>query len=82
MTVTATLTSKGQITIPKEIREALGVDAGDRVDFTLEADGSVRMEVRRRDLASLAGLLHRPGSQRLSVEEMDEAIARHLAERP
>jgi AbrB family looped-hinge helix DNA binding protein len=82
MTVTATLTSKGQVTIPKEIREALGVDAGDRVDFTLEADGSVRMEVRRRDLASLAGLLHRPGLRRLSVEEMDEAIARHLAERP
>ncbi|MCL4837247.1 MAG: AbrB/MazE/SpoVT family DNA-binding domain-containing protein [Thermoanaerobaculia bacterium] len=82
MTVTATLTSKGQITIPKEIREALGVDAGGWVDFTLEADGSVRMAVRRRELASVAGLLHRPGFERLSVEEMDEAIARHLAERP
>ncbi len=82
MTIMATLTSKGQVTIPKKIREALGVEAGDRVDFTLEADGSVRMAVRRRSIASLAGLLHRPGLRRLTVEEMDEAIARHLAERP
>ena len=37
----ATVTSKGQITIPKEIRETLGVDAGTTMEFTLDEDGNL-----------------------------------------
>jgi AbrB family looped-hinge helix DNA binding protein len=81
MTETATMTSKGQITIPKRIRERLGLDAGDKVDFLLSPDGSVRMEVRRQNVRELAGMLHRPGMKALTVEQMDAAVARHLRAR-
>jgi AbrB family looped-hinge helix DNA binding protein len=78
----ATLTSKGQVTIPKPVREALGIDAGDEIDFVLAANGSVRLEVRRRDVRELAGSLRTADGKRLarlSLAQMDAAIARHLA---
>jgi AbrB family looped-hinge helix DNA binding protein len=81
MTETATMTSKGQLTIPKKIRDRLGLDAGDRVDFVVGDDGVVRLEVRRRDARDLAGMLHRKGMKRLTVEQMDEAIARRFGAR-
>lgn len=73
---TATITSKGQVTIPKEVREALGLSTGDRLEFRLLEAGDVRLSVRRRLLSELAGMLHRKGEQRLSVAEMEEAIGR------
>jgi AbrB family looped-hinge helix DNA binding protein len=76
---TATITSKGQVTIPKPVRDALRLAAGDRLEFALAADGGVRLEVRRRDARELAGLLHRPQGKRLTVAEMDAAIARAAA---
>ena len=72
----ATLTSKGQVTIPKPVRDALGLETGDRVQFRTAPDGSIRLEATKRDALSLAGLLHRPGRNKLSVAEMDAAIAR------
>lgn len=75
---TATLTSKGQVTIPKAVRDALGLATGDRVEFRRLADGSIRLEAARRDARALAGLLHRPGRKRLSIAAMDAAIARRL----
>ncbi len=44
----ATVTSKGQITVPNALRQALGVTAGDRLRFVREADGSIRLEARKR----------------------------------
>jgi AbrB family looped-hinge helix DNA binding protein len=44
----ATVTSKGQITVPNASRQALGVTAGDRLRFVREADGSIRLEARKR----------------------------------
>jgi antitoxin PrlF len=77
----ATLTSKGQITIPKEIREALEVEAGDRLDFVL--DGARRVVVRpvAADVEGLKGFLHRPGRRAVSIEEMDAAIVRQHGRR-
>jgi AbrB family looped-hinge helix DNA binding protein len=49
----ATLTSKGQTTIPKEIRESLGMKPGDRMTFTLMHDGTVVMRVKRRKVLDL-----------------------------
>jgi antitoxin PrlF len=46
MTTDATLTSKGQMTIPKAIRESLGMKAGDRMTFTLMPDGLVVLRVK------------------------------------
>ncbi|MFG6429475.1 AbrB/MazE/SpoVT family DNA-binding domain-containing protein [Roseateles sp. LYH14W] len=66
----ATLTAKGQTTIPKEIRERLGLEAGDKLTFTTLSDGTVVMRAKTRRLLDLAGSLTRPGQPSVSVEEM------------
>lgn len=71
----ATITSKGQVTIPKEVRDALQVSAGDVLDFQAEADGSFRVQARKVHVSALAGILNRKGQRRVSLEEMDAAIA-------
>lgn len=77
----AKLTAKGQITIPKKVREHLSCSTGDRIDFQIEDDGSVRIERRTRDFRELRGLLHREGQRTVTVEEMDEGIRRRMAEK-
>ena len=71
---TAKVTSKGQITIPKPVREALGVRTGDRVVFQVREDGVVEMRPRTGDLLSLAGMLVAENAG-VTVEDMDTAIA-------
>lgn len=71
----ATMTSKGQITVPKEVRDELGLEAGARVLFVRVGEGQYRLVARTGDVADLAGLLRRPGQERVSLERMDEAIA-------
>jgi AbrB family looped-hinge helix DNA binding protein len=66
----ATLTSKGQTTIPKAIRDSLSMKAGDRMTFTLMPDGTVVMRVKTRRVADLAGVLHRQGRKPLPVEQL------------
>lgn len=73
---TATLTSKGQVTLPKAVRDALQIHTGDRLDFTPAPDGAYRIEVRRECPMSLAGILHRKGRRPVSVREMDRGIER------
>ena len=75
---TATLTTKGQITVPKEVREHLGVDTGDRLSFTVQPDGSVIVTPITRHFRELGGLLHRPGQRPVSISQMDEGIARRM----
>ena len=70
----ATVTSKGQITLPKEIREGLGVQPGDRVLFWRDAEGRVIVEAETLDLRTLRGMLRGRGP-RLTVEQMNEVIA-------
>jgi len=74
----ATVTSKGQITLPKEVREHLHVGEGDRVEFLIDEGGEVRVRPVAGSVESLFGLLHRPGAPSRSVEEIDEEIARVL----
>ena len=74
----AKVTAKGQITLPKEIRTALGLDLGDRVQFFVRADGVVELRARTRDLLSLAGMLE-PRRTGVSVEDMDRAVAAMFA---
>lgn len=71
---TATLTSKGQATIPKDIRDRLQLKQGDRLDFTLLPDGSVRMVAQNLDIAALHGILPKP-AKAVSIDEMNRAIA-------
>ena len=76
---TSTLTSKGQVTVPKQVRERLGLRPGDRVNFAIEEGGEVRLRVDRVDVASLRGLLRRPGRRPVSLERMHDAIRRGAA---
>ena len=66
----ATLTSKGQTTIPKEIRDGLSMKAGDRMTFTLMPDGTVVMRVKTKRVAELAGALHKKGRKPVPVEQL------------
>lgn len=77
---TATLTSKGQMTLPKEIRDDLNLKPGDKVEF-VKIGGRYELRPRNRNAADLAGILHRPGMKAKTVEEMDEGIAEAVMER-
>jgi AbrB family looped-hinge helix DNA binding protein len=70
---TAKLTSRGQTTIPKSIREALRLQPGDRVEFILEGD-HVTLRRAGADLTALDGMLDRSDREPASVEAMNEAI--------
>lgn len=70
----ATVTSKGQITIPAGVRRQLGLRAGDRIDFVVEAGGEVRLKPKKRPLEDLLGILRGSGKKPLSVEEMHETV--------
>lgn len=71
----STLTSKGQITIPKVVREALHLEAGDKVYFDLREDGTVLLVARNEPVESLFGVLKAKARLRrpLTVEEMNPA---------
>ncbi len=67
MSTDATLTSKGQTTIPKAIRDGLHMKAGDRMTFTLMPDGVVIMRVKNKHVSELAGLLYKKGRKPVPV---------------
>ena len=77
----ATVTTKGQVTIPKAVRDHLKLETGARLDFVIEDDGTVVVKPVTRHVRELAGLLHRPGRRRVTVREMNEAIGAHLRKR-
>jgi antitoxin PrlF len=75
-----TMTSKGQLTIPKDVREQLGLKPGTRFFVTVR-DGEVVALPKNKKLADLAGILGRPPNGRsLTIEEIDAAIADAAAE--
>lgn len=65
-----TLTSKGQTTIPKDIRDQLGLKAGDRLTFTLLPDGTVILRVKNQSLINLGGCLQQENQPTVSIEQM------------
>lgn len=71
---TSTLTSKGQITVPKPIREHLHVAEGDQVDFAIAPNGDVVMHRLIGSVDALAGIFHRPHRKAVSLQDMDNAI--------
>jgi antitoxin PrlF len=66
----STITTKGQTTIPKHIRDGLGLKPKDQVHFTLLADGTVIMRAKKRSLTELYGTLRKPGGKALKLAEM------------
>jgi AbrB family looped-hinge helix DNA binding protein len=70
---TATITSKGQITIPKPVRDELGLREGDRVAFRVLEDGRVVIEPETVEILDLKGAL-KPKRKGITLADMDEAI--------
>lgn len=77
----ATLTSKGQITLPKEIRERLGLDAGSMLDFQVLPDNTLTARAIKPDARRIRGLLKSPHAAPLTAAQMDEGIAQHARDR-
>ena len=69
---TATLTSKGQVTIPADVRQRLGLEAGDRIEF-VEMDGGYAIKPAIDDVRSLKGLLRKPAKP-VSIEDMNDTV--------
>ena len=69
----STLTSKGQTTIPKAIREYLDLKPGDRIDFVTEGD-RVYLKPINRTVKRLSGILHRPDGPTLTLAEIEAGI--------
>ncbi|MFA5538709.1 MAG: type II toxin-antitoxin system PrlF family antitoxin [Gemmobacter sp.] len=75
----STVTVKGQTTLPRDVRAALGLKSGDKVRYVV-MNGEVRL-MKARPVAELEGLLARPGRKPVSLEEMDDAIASGASDR-
>jgi antitoxin PrlF len=75
---TATLTSKGQITIPANVRHDLKVDAGDRVEFVQIAPGRYEFVAATQNVTELKGMFGKP-SGTVSIDDMNKAIAKRGA---
>jgi antitoxin PrlF len=75
----ATLTSKGQITIPSRVREALGLEKGDRVEFVEQAKGQFAIIAATCSVHELKGMFQRKGRKAVSIEEMNATIVRRAS---
>lgn len=71
---TATITTKGQITIPVDVRQSLHIDAGDQVEFVEMEPGQYLFIAANRSVTELKGMFGKP-KKIVSIEEMNRAIA-------
>ena len=76
---TSTVTSKGQITLPRDVRQVLGLSAGDKVDF-VEVEGGFKLVPLRKDVRALKGRFAGRVKRPVTLEEMDDAIAQAAAQ--
>ncbi|PRB04344.1 AbrB/MazE/SpoVT family DNA-binding domain-containing protein [Microbacterium sp. MYb64] len=76
----ATMTSKGQITLPKEMRDELKLVAGSKVMFVRLPTGQYSVVPKTGSISAIFGMLHREGAPVLTIEQMDDAVAEAVAE--
>ena len=76
----STVTAKGQTTIPKRVRDRLGLKPGDRLEFVAQDDGTALMVPATLHVADLAGCL-KPPRRRANLSDMDRAIRARAARR-
>ncbi len=73
--IASKITSKGQITIPKKIRDFLNVDVSDVIEFTLLEDGKVLISSEKKSAEPLFGMFnHKKRPKPVSLAEMEKAI--------
>lgn len=78
----ATLTSKGQVTIPKDIRDILKIVPGDQIDFIVSEEGEVLISSRTCDFRELKGLFYKKGRKKVSLKDMELAIQKGASKCP
>ena len=71
----ATITTKGQITIPKEIRDYLKLEIGSKIGFVIDESGIVKIIPLNVPVTALSGMLRRPGLAAATIEDMESAIS-------
>lgn len=77
---TSTVTSKGQITIPKKVREQLRIRTGDKVDFSIEQDGSVKLHPIGKRVSEVFGAFHAKATEHLSTEDLKRRLKQAFKE--
>lgn len=77
----STVTDKGQVTLPKAIRDRLGIRPGTKIDFELQPDDTLKVRVLTRGASGLFGLIARPGEAARSLDEIDAGITAAVTER-
>jgi AbrB family looped-hinge helix DNA binding protein len=78
---TATITSNGQVTIPKTVRDRLHLHSGDRVEFLMHGHNEAVLRPITKSVDEVFGKLHRPNTPKRTTDEMDRAIARRMRNR-
>jgi len=76
--ITATVTSKGQITLPKAVRESLKLRSGDKIAFVINDKEEAVLKPVTKSVDQVFGFLHKKGQKPVSVEEMDKAIKKKM----
>lgn len=79
--VLATITTKGQVTIPKTVRDSLQLHSGDKIEIILTKDREAVIRPVSKKVDDIFGKLHKPGRKTISLEEMDRAIQNRMRER-
>lgn len=79
--ITATLTSKGQLTIPKAVRDLLHLHTGDRLAFVVHGDTEAVMKPVTKSVDDVYGRLHSAGQASLSLAQMKDAVAARMKAR-
>ena len=75
----ATITSKGQVTIPKEIRDALTLNSGDKLEFEVNDRGDLLVRPVTRSVSDVFGRLEQSRSSAVTLDEMNRAIEKRLS---
>ena len=77
----ATLTSKGQVTIPKIIRESLKLNTGDKIDIIITEKRAAIIRPVSKKVDDIFCKLHKPGRKAVSLEAMDDAIRNRMSDK-
>ncbi len=74
----ATITTKGQVTIPKSVRDSLMLNTGDIIEFLVTDKREALIRPISKKVDEVFGILHKPGRKTVSVEEMDATIRQRM----
>ncbi|NET26102.1 AbrB/MazE/SpoVT family DNA-binding domain-containing protein [Okeania sp. SIO1I7] len=68
------VSDRGQITIPEEIRDYLKLNAGSKIEFVIDEQGEVKIIPLKFSVEDLSGILHYPGIEKATIEDMENAV--------